>query len=210
MDPTLWKKPEMVNRLYAHVEFLKRQLTIAQADAAAAQPAGPAPGSLPPGVVTKKLSEFEAMRRAAAASSEPATPAAVLGVAEKHLCDMRCRDVCVIDLTRREGFAPADAVVLATVDSPEQVWASAGGLMYQLRVTFPGESWAHTHMYGSEGSDWVCIDLGRTMVNVLTQEGREYYDIEGQWADADGGNVRRVAGAPPPSAPQQSIADLAD
>ena len=32
---------------------------------------------------------------------------------------------------------------------------------------------------------WVLVNLGAIIVHLMTQEAREFYDLEGLWADAD-------------------------
>lgn len=45
----------------------------------------------------------------------------------------------------------------------------------------------HMQVLGIEGfsqGDWILIDLGEVVFHVFTNEYREYYDLDGLWADA--------------------------
>jgi len=65
--------------------------------------------------------------------------------------------------------------------------------VYQLRQKFPGlRQRLNKGDLGNVASDWVCVDLGSIIVNIMTPEARAYYDLEGLWKDQGGGNVRRV------------------
>ena len=37
---------------------------------------------------------------------------------------------------------------------------------------------------GQEDSEWVLIDCGDIVVNVMQQEAREFYDLESLWGEA--------------------------
>ena len=38
-------------------------------------------------------------------------------------------------------------------------------------------------MEGQEDSEWVLIDCGDVVINVMQQEAREFYDLESLWGE---------------------------
>ncbi len=93
------------------------------------------------------------------------------------LDDKRAKDIVVLDLT--EVSATLDYFVVATGESHLQLRALEDGVRERLKE----------HGYkprGVEGpSDrWVLIDYGGVVAHIMSPDARDFYDIEGLWADA--------------------------
>lgn len=100
------------------------------------------------------------------------------------LDDKRAGDIVVLDLTGVS--ATLDYFVVATGESHLQLRALEDGVRERLKE----------HGFqprGVEGpSDrWVLLDYGAVVAHIMSPEAREFYDIEGLWADA-----RRVSVTP--------------
>ncbi len=99
----------------------------------------------------------------------------VASIAEK-----KGNDITVIDL---QGFdhTIADFFVIADATTHIQVKAIADHIERQvskaLKIRPAG-------VEGEENAQWILLDYGDVIVHVFQQPVREYYDIEGLWADA--------------------------
>lgn len=97
----------------------------------------------------------------------------------KVLSDKKGMDVAVIDISPKASFA--DFFVLASGGSDRQVAAlveSVENLMEPQGV-FPKS------VEGRKTSGWILMDYGDVVVNVMTPEMREKYNIERIWGDCE-------------------------
>lgn len=94
------------------------------------------------------------------------------------LDDRRAIDISVLDL--REVSSSLDYFVIATGDSLLQLRALEESVRERLKAqgSLPE---------GVEGPSerWVLIDYGTVVVHLMSQEARDFYDLEGLWADAN-------------------------
>jgi len=100
------------------------------------------------------------------------------------LDDKRAKDIVVLDLT--SVSATLDYFILATGESRLQLAALEDAVRGRLKE-------GGFRPRGVEGpSDrWVLLDYGGIVAHLMSPEAREFYDLEGLWADAE-----RVAVAP--------------
>jgi len=94
------------------------------------------------------------------------------------LDDKRAKDIVVLDLIAIS--ATLDYFIVATGESVPQLKALQDGVKERLKDegTFPK---------GIEGPSnrWVLLDYGNVVVHLMSPEAREFYDLEGLWADAE-------------------------
>lgn len=94
------------------------------------------------------------------------------------LDDRRAKDIVVMDLTATSDAL--DYFVVASGESTLQLKAMEDAVRDRLKEqgTLPR---------GVEGpsSRWTLIDYGHIVVHVMSPEAREFYDLEGLWADAE-------------------------
>lgn len=94
------------------------------------------------------------------------------------LDDKRAKDVRVLDLA---PLSPTvDAFVIATGESIPQIQALEEAVRDRMK--------ASGHLprgVESPSSRWVLMDYGGVVVHVMSEEAREFYDLEGLWADAE-------------------------
>ncbi len=105
-----------------------------------------------------------------------ATPTEIQTIVDA-LDDKRAKDVTVLDL--REVSTSLDFFVIATGESSLQLRALEESVRERMK--------AGQHLpTGVEGpSDrWVLIDYGAVVVHLMSPEARDFYDLEGLWADA--------------------------
>lgn len=94
------------------------------------------------------------------------------------LDDKRAKDVRVLDLAPLT--ASVEAFVIATGESIPQIKALEDAVRAEMK--------AAGHMprgVESPSTRWVLLDFGSVVVHVMSEEAREFYDLEGLWADAE-------------------------
>lgn len=94
------------------------------------------------------------------------------------LDDKRAVDITVLDLTG--ASESLDYFVVATGESSLQLKALEESVRERLKAAgFPPR--------GVEGPStrWTLIDYSGVVVHIMSPEAREFYDLEGLWADAE-------------------------
>ena len=94
------------------------------------------------------------------------------------LDDKRAKDVVALDLSALT--ASVDAFVIATAESQPQLQALEEAVRERMKE--------HGHRprgVEAPSTRWVLIDYGGIIVHLMSPEAREFYDLEGLWADAE-------------------------
>lgn len=93
------------------------------------------------------------------------------------LDDKRAKDIAVLHLESVSDTL--DWFVVATGESSLQLQALEDGVRERLKH-------AGVALRGVEGpsSRWVLMDYGPFVVHLMSPEARDFYDLEGLWADA--------------------------
>lgn len=109
-------------------------------------------------------------------TTQEKVPAEVQSIVDA-LDDKRARDITVLDL--REASATLDYFIVATGESTLQLKAMEDGVKERLKE-------AGTRPKGIEGPStrWILMDYGFVIAHLMSPEAREFYDLEGLWADA--------------------------
>jgi ribosome-associated protein len=93
--------------------------------------------------------------------------------------DKKARSIIILDL---EEISPITRYfVIATGINRRQIQAIAEEIRKDVKR-------AGTIPMGVEGLDearWVLIDLGDVVVHIMTEEARDFYDLEMLWGDAE-------------------------
>jgi len=124
-------------------------------------------------------------RKGGAPAPRPAAPGArpdpsrprALSVARAGL-DKKAEDVQVLDVRGLSSYA--DYFVLMTAESERQAGAIADHVDERLKA----EGATKVGVEGYESGRWILVDYGDVVCHVLSPEAREFYDLEGLWADA--------------------------
>lgn len=95
------------------------------------------------------------------------------------LDNKKARDIAVIHIGSKAAFA--DYMVLASGGSERQV----GTLCDELEEQFEKEGVFVKSIEGKKTSGWILMDYGDIIVNLLTVEMREKYNIEKVWGDCE-------------------------
>ena len=97
----------------------------------------------------------------------------------KVLDGKKARDVVMIDIGEKSSFA--DYFVIASGTSERQIGALAdevGDKLLPLGVNARSTE-------GKPASGWILMDYGDVIINILTVEMRERYNIEKVWGDCE-------------------------
>ena len=89
--------------------------------------------------------------------------------------DNKALDIVSIDISKKTSLA--DHLVFATGTSNRHVKSLAEKVVDDLKdnkVQILG-------IEGTESQDWILIDAGDVLVNVMNEESREHYDLESIW-----------------------------
>jgi ribosome-associated protein len=94
------------------------------------------------------------------------------------LDDKRGKDIVVLDLS---GVSDSlDWFVVATGESSLQLQALEDGVREKLKAAgHPPRS------VEGPSARWVLLDYGDVVAHLMSPEAREFYDLEGLWADAE-------------------------
>ena len=89
--------------------------------------------------------------------------------------DLKAQNILVLDIREISDFA--DWFIIATASSSRNAKAISNKLLDAVK---PFKS----HLMGIEGqedSEWILVDVGSVVVNIMQQEAREFYDLERLW-----------------------------
>ena len=91
------------------------------------------------------------------------------------LDDLKAQNILVLDIRDISSFA--DWFIIATASSSRNAKAISNKLIESLKQQ-------KHHLVGIEGQDdseWILVDCGDVIVNIMQQETREFYDLESLW-----------------------------
>ncbi len=97
----------------------------------------------------------------------------------KTLNNKKAMDVVIIDVSPKASFT--DYFILCSGGSDRQVAALVENIedMMEPKGIFPN------NVEGRRTSGWILMDYGDIVVNVMTQEMRERYNLEKVWGDCE-------------------------
>ena len=99
--------------------------------------------------------------------------------AAKILDKKKAHDIVIIDIGAKSSFA--DYFVLASGNTERQI----GALRDEVEDKFAKEGTIVKSIEGKQASGWILMDYGDVIVNILTLEMRERYNIEKVWGDCE-------------------------
>ena len=100
-------------------------------------------------------------------------------MAARALDKKQAEDVLVIDIGEKSSFA--DYLILASGSNERLIAALVDDAEDQLAK----EDLIVKSIEGTKESGWILMDYGDIVVNVLTKDMREKYNIEKVWADCE-------------------------
>ena len=101
----------------------------------------------------------------------------VFAIAKAGL-DKKAEDVTVLDVRGLTSYA--DFFIILTAESDRQASAVAD----HVEQTMKEKGVTKVGVEGYETGRWILVDYGDVVAHVMSREAREFYDLEGLWADA--------------------------
>lgn len=95
--------------------------------------------------------------------------------------EVKGRDIAILNLQKIENSV-CDYFIICSGDSTVQVDGIAKTLVRHTRSKIQEKPW---HNEGSTNSEWILLDYVSVVVHVFYRSTREFYNIEGLWADAE-------------------------
>lgn len=104
----------------------------------------------------------------------------LVDVVIKGLQEKKAENIVTIDLRSLEN-AVCDFFVICTGTSSTHVGALSKAAEEEVRKTLSEKPW---HAEGFGNAEWILLDYVNTVVHIFQDEARNFYNIEGLWADA--------------------------
>ena len=98
-------------------------------------------------------------------------------ICNHSLIESKAVDLLSLDVKNISSFA--DEIILATATSNRHAVSVSEQLVYRLKEN-------KFHILGVEGeidSGWILVDCGEVVINIMRQEQRDFYDLEGLWGE---------------------------
>ena len=102
--------------------------------------------------------------------------------------EVKGKDISILDLSSIEN-AVCSHFIICTGDSSTQVKSIANVVEKMTRKKLKEKPW---HNEGSTNSEWILLDYVNVVVHIFYRETREFYNIEGLWADAKRTDVPNI------------------
>ncbi|MBQ7384974.1 MAG: ribosome silencing factor [Ruminococcus sp.] len=93
--------------------------------------------------------------------------------------DKKCKDISVIKISDVSSLA--DYMVIATGNNSTHVKALAD----EVEVALKEQGRAVDHIEGHRTESWVLLDYSDVIINVFSDEAREYYGLERLWQSGE-------------------------
>ena len=114
-----------------------------------------------------------------ASTNNPADDARRLAVTCAHIADqLRGENIVVLDMGPLLEIT--DYFVLVTGNNRRQIRAIGEEIIVRLKK----HKVQRTNMDGMDSGVWVLTDFDRVVIHIFNEEAREFYDLDGLWADA--------------------------
>lgn len=98
----------------------------------------------------------------------------------KGLQEIKGENIVYIDLSVIEN-AVCENFIICTGTSNTHVNALAGSVEKEVRKTLGEKPWK-TEGFGN--AEWIILDYVDTVVHIFQEESRNFYNLDGLWADA--------------------------
>lgn len=94
------------------------------------------------------------------------------------IADKKGENIVLLDVRGKTSYA--DYIVIASAESERQVAAMGENIETQMK----NEGHAKVGSEGYETGQWVLIDFGDVVTHLFYRDVRDFYDLDGLWADA--------------------------
>lgn len=109
-------------------------------------------------------------------NSDELTELIVKGIQEK-----KGENIVQLNLKGVDG-AVTDYFIICEANSSTQIGAIKDSIEEEVRKALGEKPW---HVEGTSNLEWVLLDYVNVVAHIFNKEKREYFDLEGLWADAE-------------------------
>ena len=98
-------------------------------------------------------------------------------ICQKSLEDNKAENILSLDIEGISSFA--DVIMIATANSNRHAKSLADKLVESIKA-------GNKNVLSIEGkveSGWILVDCGGVVVNIMKEDIREFYDLEGLWGE---------------------------
>ena len=93
------------------------------------------------------------------------------------LDDLKAQNILALDIRDISSFA--DWFIIATASSSRNAKAISNRLIESIKL----QNQYLVRVEGQDDSEWILVDCGDVVVNIMQQETREFYDLESLWGE---------------------------
>lgn len=98
-------------------------------------------------------------------------------ICKKSLEDNKAENILVLDIEGISSFA--DVIIIATANSNRHAKSLADKLVESIKANNKNI----INVEGKVESGWILVDCGGVVINIMKEEIREFYDLEGLWGE---------------------------
>ena len=98
-------------------------------------------------------------------------------ICQKSLEDNKAENILSLDIEGISSFA--DVIIIATANSNRHAKSLADKLVESIKASNKNV----LNVEGKVESGWILVDCGGVVVNIMKEDIREFYDLEGLWGE---------------------------
>jgi ribosome-associated protein len=98
-------------------------------------------------------------------------------ICKKSLEDNKAENILALDIEGISSFA--DVIMIATANSNRHAKSLADKLVESIKANNKNI----LNVEGNVESGWILVDCGGVVVNIMKEDIREFYDLEGLWGE---------------------------
>ena len=98
-------------------------------------------------------------------------------ICQKSLEDNKAENILSLDIEGISSFA--DVIMIATANSNRHAKSLANKLVESIKAGNKNV----LNVEGKVDSGWILVDCGGVVVNIMKEDIREFYDLEGLWGE---------------------------
>ena len=98
-------------------------------------------------------------------------------ICQKSLEDNKAENILSLDIEGISSFA--DVIMIATANSNRHAKSLADKLVESIKA----DNKNVLNVEGKVESGWILVDCGGVVVNIMKEDVREFYDLEGLWGE---------------------------
>lgn len=145
-----------------------------------AKPTATSSTKAPAKAVAKKKAE-KPVKKAVVKKQEDSPSQKLVDSVVEGILEIKGKNISVLDLRNIQSRV-CDYYIICQADSSTQVSAIADSVQHIVKKNLNERPY---HSEGFQNSEWVLIDYVNVVVHVFQSHIREFYNLEGLWADAE-------------------------